>query len=382
MVKLLSMEPTPSPYAMKINVSETLPDGTYENYKSGDDLTDAPDYIKKLFQIEGIKGLYRVVDFITVERHPKVAWEEILPQVAKVFGSKEDTLSYFTKAATSAQEAYGAVQVFVQMIRNIPTQVKLIEGDVEKRFALPQRMMDAAMQVAAQTDDYLRERKWVEERPRYGDIDEIGKQVVEELAAEYDEARLQALVTIAQRSEKEAEKAELPRKKVTLEMLEAPNWRDRYAALAQMPDPTEADYPLLDKALEDEHPSVRRLATAYLGMIEEKATLPYLYKALRDRSVNVRRTAGDCLSDLGFKEAIPEMIKTLKDPSRIVRWRGAMFLYEFGDESAIPALEEALEDPEFEVRMQAKMALERIKSGQKAEGSIWQQMKEVMKKEQ
>ena len=67
-----------------------------------------------------------------------------------------------------------------------------------------------------------------------------------------------------------------------------------------MPDPTTADLPLLDKALEDEKASIRRLAAVYLGMIEDKSVLPYLYRALEDKSVTVRRTAGDCLSDLGF----------------------------------------------------------------------------------
>src|SRR5699024_8035655 len=126
---------------------------------------------------------------------------------------------------------------------------------------------------------------------------------------------------------------------------------------------------------------VRRLATAYLGMTEETESLPYLYKALQDRSVNARRTAGDCLSDLGYKEAIPEMIKTLKDKSRIVRWRAAMFLYEVGDKTAIPALEEALKDSEVQLRVQAKMALSRIESGQKGEGSIWPEMDDALKKD-
>ena len=74
-------------------------------------------------------------------------------------------------------------------------------------------------------------------------------------------------------------------------MLDQPNWKDRYAALDRM-DPTEADFPVLNKALDDEHSSVRRLATAYLGMIEEPETLPYLYKALTDKSVNVGEQLG------------------------------------------------------------------------------------------
>lgn len=74
-MKIKSIEPTPSPYSMKINVTETLPDGQTENYKLGDDLTDAPTYAKQLFEIEGVKDLYRVIDFIALERNPKVPWE-------------------------------------------------------------------------------------------------------------------------------------------------------------------------------------------------------------------------------------------------------------------------------------------------------------------
>src|SRR5690625_844821 len=103
------MEPTPSPYSMKANVSESLPDGVSQNYKIEDDLTNAPDYIKQLFQIDGVKGLYRVVDFITIERNPRISWEQILPQVAKVFGSNQDTTEFFTAAVSSSEESFGEV---------------------------------------------------------------------------------------------------------------------------------------------------------------------------------------------------------------------------------------------------------------------------------
>ena len=374
------MEPTPSPYSMKVNVNESLPDGKTAEYKRTDKLEETPKYVQDLFNIEGIKGLFRVVDFITIERNPRVEWEDILPKVIESIGSVDGTDDLFTKAiSTHSDDSYVGVKVLIQMIRNIPTQVKLQEGEVEKRFALPEKLMNAAMEAASASTDYLVERQWVEQSPRYGDIDEIGEKIVEELSATYTDERLQQLLELA--LDGGGEITELPREKVTIDMLDKPNWRDRFALLAQMPDPSEEDYELLNKALDDENSSVRRLATAYLGMIENKDTLPYLYKALRDKSVNVRRTAGDCLSDLGYKEAMPEMIKTLNDRSRIVRWRGAMFLYEVGDDSAIPALREALEDTEFEVRMQAKMALERIESGKEAEGSIWHQMERVIRKD-
>jgi hypothetical protein len=375
-MKIVSMEPTPSPYSMKINVDEELPDGKTENYKLDDNLSDAPDYIKALFAINGVKGLYRVIDFIALERNPRVSWEEILPEVRKVLGSDDADADLFSKAADQADDAFGEVSVLIQMIRYIPTQVKLEDGDNEKRFALPERFMEAAMKAAEASENYLMERTWSEQKPRYGDMDEIGHDVVEELSATYDSERLNELVKLALNNESQAE--ERRPKKVTLEMLDQPNWKDRYAALDRM-NPKKEDLPVLDKALDDEKASVRRLATAYLGMIEEPETLPYLYKALKDKAINVRRTAGDCLSDLGFEEAIPEMIKTLSDKSRIVRWRAAMFLYEVGDETAIPALREALDDPEFEVRMQVKMALARIESGKEAEGSIWNQMAKAAK---
>lgn len=370
------MEPTPSPYSMKINLDKSLPDGESENYSNKDDLADAPAYISDLFNIHGVTGLYRVIDFVTLQRNPRVQWEDILPEVRKVLGSNETEDELFSNAVNSGGDtSFGEINVSLQMIRNIPTQVKLQEGDQEQRFALPDRIMNAAMEAATASGNYLLERKWVEQSPRYGDIEEIGNEVVEELSATYNDKRLKELLELAVNSEiATEERAE----KVTLEMFDQPDWRDRYAVLDRM-DSTEADYPVLDKALDDAHSSIRRLAAAFLGMIEEKETLPYLFKALKDKSVNVRRTAGDCLSDFGFKEAIPQMIETLSDKSRIVRWRGAMFLYETGDATAIPALQTALEDSEFEVRMQAKMALARIEGGKVAEGSIWAQMQEAAK---
>ena len=169
------------------------------------------------------------------------------------------------------------------------------------------------------------------------------------------------------------------RKKVTLESLANPDWQIRYQLLEQMDDPELEDLPVLEKALGDEKPSIRRLATVYLGMIKDQAVLPLLYKALKDKTVTVRRTAGDCLSDLGFADASEEMTKALKDPSKLVRWRAAMFLYEVGDETSLPALKAAENDPEFEVSMQIRMAIERIEGGEAAKGSVWKQMTEARK---
>ncbi|WP_163971454.1 conserved virulence factor C family protein [Oceanobacillus halotolerans] len=378
-MKIVSIEPTPSPHSMKINVDESLPDGQTENYKQDDDLDSAPDYILSLFNINGVKGLYRVIDFIALERNPRVPWEEILPEVRQVLGSSENLTEIDNNGIESnVDDSFGEIKVFIQMFRDIPVQVKLQEGDDEQRFGLPERFMNATLKASEASSNMLMERKWVEQNPRYGDIDEIGKEVVEELEASYDEKRIDTLVQMALENENQ-EDMRPSREQVTLDMLDSPSWKERYAALDRM-EPTLEDLPILNKALDDSKASIRRLATAYLGMIEEPEVLPYLYKALKDKAVNVRRTAGDCLSDLGFKEAIPEMIHALQDPNRLVRWRAAMFLYEVGDDTAIPALQQSADDPEFEVRMQVKMALARIEGGEEAKGSIWHQMTEAAKK--
>jgi HEAT repeat protein len=226
-------------------------------------------------------------------------------------------------------------------------------------------------------DNYVLLRKWKDWGVRYGELEQIGHDVVEELLAAYPQERINTLVEQAQNPTKPIKKKQLI--KVTSDMLDVPDWRKRYQLLEQMETPTLQDLPVLEKALKDEKPSIRRLAVVYLGMIKDKQVLSYLYKGLEDGNVTVRRTAGDALSDLGFKEAIAPMAKLLQDPSKIVRWRAAMFLYEEGDESALPALKQAENDPEFEVQLQIKMAIERITNGQEAKGSVWKQMTEARK---
>ncbi|MGM8365242.1 conserved virulence factor C family protein [Virgibacillus sp. W0181] len=381
-MKIVSIEPTPSPHSMKVNLDESLPDGETYNYQSKDEGKTAPPYINKLLQIDGVKGLYHVLDFITIQRNPRIKWEEILPEVRELLGATGELTENFIAAGNPETAPYGEVKVFLQMFRNIPMQVKLEDGDTELRFGLPEIFTNAVMEASKASSNMLMERKWVEQSTRYGDMKEIGDTVVEELVATYDENRLSNLVKRAFSNEDKVEETTAkPKEKVTMDILESPNWKERYAALDLIVEPTTEDLDVLNKALDDEKSSVRRLATALLGMIEDPEVLPFLYKALKDKAVNVRRTAGDCLSDLGLKEAMPEMTDSLKDTNRLVRWRAAMFLYELGDKTAIPALKQALDDPEFEVRMQVQMALARIEGGKKAQGSIWQQMNEATKKD-
>lgn len=373
-MKIKSIEPTPSPNTMKVILDQELPAGKSNNYKK-ENIHDAPKLIQEIMSIEGVKGVYHVADFLALERNAKFDWKDILTEVRKTFGEDVEGIN---NNGNDYNEGFGEVKVWVQMIQGVPMQVKLSDGNQEARFGLPDRFMNAILAVQKDSENVVKDRAWKEQGVRYGSLEEIGNEVVEELSAAYSDERLARLVKASANQEKEVLSKIRNAYKVSLDMLDDPDWTKRYAALEQM-DPKEEDLPVVEKALKDEKASIRRLATVYLGMIEDESVLPLLYFALKDKSVTVRRTAGDCLSDIGNPNAIGAMIEALKDSSKLVRWRAAMFLYEVGDESALSALKEAKDDPEFEVSMQINLAIERIAGGEEAKGSVWKQMTESRK---
>ena len=369
-MNIISIEPTPSPNTMKVIIDQELPFGKSHNY-SKDNTDGASEEILAILAIEGVKGVYHVADFLAVERIAKFDWENILAEVRRVFGEDSD----HKEQEAELDEHYGEVYVHVQQFKGIPLQVKVFDSHSEERFAMPERFVTAMSMVMDPTEEnYLLQRKWVDYGVRYGEKEEIGKTVVEEIEAAYPEERLNALT-----EKKDADKPEsAPRgRKVTVEEFDVPDWEQRFQLLEQMTEADLEDLPLLEKALKDEKMSIRRQAAIYLGDIEDKAVVPLVELAMKDKSWAVRRTAGDTISDLGFEEFEPVMIETLKDKNKLVRWRAAMFLYETGTEAALPALKEAENDPEFEVKLQIKMAIARIEQGEDAKGSVWKQMTEA-----
>jgi hypothetical protein len=371
-LNIKSIEPTPSPNTMKINLTEELPAGKSNNYKK-DEADQAPQLIKDILTIEGVKGVYHVADFLAIERNAKYDWKDILIQIRQVFGEKTDEQSQ----QGVVNEHYGEVTVAIQQFKGIPMQIKASDSNNEKRFALPEYFIKGIAAAQKAEDNVVLLRKWKDYGIRYGEMDDIVKEVADELIAAYPEERINNLVAAANEVVDKKEAVMNRRKlKLTAEMMDDENWEKRYQMLDQMEDPTVEDIPVLDKALSDSKVSIRRLAVVYLGMIEDTKVLPSLYKALKDSSGAVRRTAGDCLSDLGFKEAMGEMAQSLSDKNKLVRWRAAMFLYEVGDETILPHLKRAEQDPEFEVALQVKMAIDRIENGEEAKGSVWKQMTE------
>src|SRR5690606_24239118 len=177
-MKIKSIEPTPSPNTMKINLDEELPKGKSNNYKK-DNMDQAPPLIKEIMAIEGIKGVYHVADFLAIERNAKYDWQELLPNVRKVFG--EDVEQAENEGQT-LNEHFGEVKVFVQMYKGLPMQVKLHDGEQQFRYGLPDTFRDALLRAQDLSCRVVLERDGKEQGDRYGNHEEIRKEVVQKLA--------------------------------------------------------------------------------------------------------------------------------------------------------------------------------------------------------
>jgi hypothetical protein len=373
-MKLLSLEPTPNPNSMKLNLDESLPKGVATTYRpEGKD--HYPPGIQRLLSIPGVQSLYRAVDFLAVQRVPSASWETLLAQVREVLGGEE--APHAPAGERSQGERWGEVRIAVQHFRRIPMLVKVSDDEQEVRVALPSRFGEAVQKAAPASPNMLLERRWLPQSPRFGELQQVGEEVAAELDAAYDPPRLEALVRQAFESTGEVPEArEKPSPETLAKLLEHPDWKRRYASLeAAGADP--ACFGQLVEAMRDAHATVRRLATVLVGLVGTPKALEPLCGALKDPAVAVRRSAGDALNDLGDPAALPAMEAALADPNKLVRWRAARFLFERGGRENLDALGRAQDDPEFEVRMQVRQAMERIEGGLAAQGPIWARMTQL-----
>lgn len=373
-MKITFIEPTPSPNTMKLHLDESLAAGVRKTYTSENERS-APSFIVNLLHIPGVKSVFHTADFIALDRKGSADWSSILTAVQQQFGQEGVESAWSPEDTASAEGHYGEADVFVQFFRGIPMQIRVKAGGKEERIGLGSRFINAVHEVASAT--LIKERKLTSYGVRYGELPEIAREVEQELEAAFPEERLAGIVKQAiAHGRSETEFVE-QRRAFTLDeawkQMENEDWHSRYAALEGLV-PDESALPLLERALHDPQMQIRRLAVVYLGDLRTGKAMELLYEAMRDNSAAVRRTAGDTLSDIGDSAATGPMIQALEDKSKLVRWRAARFLYEVAGDEAKDALRKAAEDPEFEVGLQARMALERIESGEEAAGTVWQQM--------
>ena len=367
---LRSIETTPNPNSMKLNLS--APAGSRTATYSRANPSGSPPLVARLLEVEGVESVFVCADFVTLNRDPRADWAPIVGRATSILAG-EAAPSPGASAPSDARPALGQVRVSVQTFRQIPIQVKATDGQAEKRVALDPRFGKVAREIQARAGgDYLKERSWVDRGVRYGPVDEVATSVAEEIEAFLDDDALAKLLAEGTGAAKPA-----PAPAATLDELgrelASDDWRRRLRAVKQAgTDP--AAIPFLARALEDPKPEIRRWAAAGLGATASATAVPALCKALHDPSVAVRRTAGDGLSDLGDPSAQAAILATLGDTNKLVRWRAARFLAEVGTAEALPALEAASPDPEFEVRREVEAAIEAIRAGAPGAAPVWKRM--------
>lgn len=392
-MKLFSLETTPNPHCMKLNLDQSIAEKpiTLTAGESDEKIlaeigsSSTRNAIAQLIQIKGVREAFLNDDFIALIRQTQAQWEPILSQAANILGVAEgaDTKLLSQSQASAVSEAdqtktMGEVEIAVLYFRGIPTQVRAIGEEAQKRVAMPDRFNEAMQRVVEATGaNYVFERHWEPYTPRHGEPETVANMVAEEVASLIDEADLQRIENLAKAGTSgEIETTSTQETSDLLQQLnQSEDWKQRLKAIQQL-EINHETFPAVVNALKDDRATIRRWASALLGASEsEQAITPLSEVVLHDPSVIVRRTAGDALSDLGNAQGIPTMCQALQDRSKLVRWRAARFLYEMGDESAIPALETARDqEPEFDVRLEVGAALDRITRGEERQLPMWMRL--------
>ena len=73
-------EPTPNPNALKFTLNRIVAEGRSKTYASPE-AAEASPLAKQLFEIDGVKSVFFLNNFITVTRQPGADWAAISRQV-------------------------------------------------------------------------------------------------------------------------------------------------------------------------------------------------------------------------------------------------------------------------------------------------------------
>lgn len=384
-MKLRSIETTPSPQCIKLNLDQPIATKPL-TLSSHRDTSEAPPLALQLLEIEGVQEVFLNDDFITLTRNARVDWQPILAASAGIIGLTAETNAgqildaipspappaAHPPAASAANQNFGEVEVAIQVFRGIPVQVRAIAADGQQaRAALPDQFNQALQRAIEATEaDYIGERRWQANPSQFGDPQEAAQSVADELVSLIDQqelARLEAAAIANPDPE-----AGQPSQQGLLSELRHSDWKHRLKALQQIEVTPETFSAVVD-CLGDQRNTIRRWAAAILGGSQmPEAVAPLSKVVLGDPSAIVRRTAADALSDLGDENAISTMLQALADSSALVRWRAARFLNELGDQTAIdPLRQAAAQEAEFDVRLEMQAAQARIEGGEATQLPMW-----------
>lgn len=82
-MEIVSISETPNHNTMKITLNESREDmksNTYTEAQEGQ-----PEFINALFDIDGVKSIFYVMDFISVDKEDQAAWNTLIPQIEDKF---------------------------------------------------------------------------------------------------------------------------------------------------------------------------------------------------------------------------------------------------------------------------------------------------------
>ena len=82
-MEIFSISETPNHNTMKITLSESREDMKSNTYTSAEE--GQPEFINALFDIEGVKSIFYVMDFISVDKEDQADWQTLIPQIEDKF---------------------------------------------------------------------------------------------------------------------------------------------------------------------------------------------------------------------------------------------------------------------------------------------------------
>lgn len=82
-MEIVSISETPNHNTMKITLSESREDMKSNTYTSAEE--GQPEFINALFEIECVKSIFYVMDFISVDKEDQADWQTLIPQIEDKF---------------------------------------------------------------------------------------------------------------------------------------------------------------------------------------------------------------------------------------------------------------------------------------------------------
>lgn len=82
-MEIVSISETPNHNTIKITLSESREDMKSNTYTSAEE--GQPEFINALFDIEGVKSIFYVMDFISVDKEDQADWQTLIPQIEDKF---------------------------------------------------------------------------------------------------------------------------------------------------------------------------------------------------------------------------------------------------------------------------------------------------------